>query len=128
MGNRPDAHARHLRLGREISPVGIIAGPVSIIAPKARRRRPRPRRIFPFGFARQTIVLAGLLAEPLHICTGIFPADARHRMRIILGVAWVAPAFGPVYLKRGPGPDETPVAVAAGGLREHPVLASRHLK
>lgn len=38
-----------------------------------------PGGVFPFGFGRQAVALAGLLAEPLRIGRGVVPGDMNYR-------------------------------------------------
>ena len=73
--------------------MSMLARFPGILAPIARGRRPGPRRVFPFRLARQTIRLAGLLAQPSGIGERIRVTDVDHRMPVVLREAGRSPCL-----------------------------------
>ncbi|MBL8266120.1 MAG: DUF58 domain-containing protein [Steroidobacter sp.] len=77
-----------LGLQRLIADVAELASFSGRVAPEPRRRRATARRVFPLGFAGQSIGLAGFLGQPARIADGHLEVHVDHR----------APATAPVVI------------------------------
>ena len=94
-GNRvfaraPRAAAHHAKISAFVTAwiglrrVGIrpipIGTPIFNFAPQFQICRARSKRVFPFGFARQTIIFAGFFAQPNAILRRLLPCHKTHRI------------------------------------------------
>src|SRR6185369_3375424 len=76
----------------EVRDVGVPARLILVRAPRVGALFARARRVFPLGFARQPIGLAGFAREPRHVSARIGPAHANDR--VVFGDQEIGP--GPV--------------------------------
>jgi hypothetical protein len=72
----------------------MLACGFRVVPPRPDFPRPGKRRVLPFGFGKQPVLLAGFFRQPIGVRLRVVPADAYRRMIFALLEAGVAPVPG----------------------------------
>ncbi len=118
-----------LRRARLVGDVGVATGLLARVAPRPCGQRAGARGVFPFGFRRQPVALAGELFQPVDIGQRVLPADADHGVIVGLLEAGITPVtIGLLgWPTVGPQADAGLADDIPRGLHECGELPTRHL-